>query len=120
VGVPYTLEAIRRGINTLPQLINKERAKAGKVASMPVINFRDLRHTCHILIRLDVHPKIISERLGHTSIKITMDTCGYLMTGMQYAAVEAINKAVVQTAVQENKQVAAPLPSPETAETRSA
>ncbi len=120
-GVPYTLEAIRRGINRLSQLINKERAKTGNVSPMPVINFRDLRHAyAAFLIRLDVHPKIISERLGHTSIKVTMDTYGYLMIGMQYAAVEAINKTVAQVAIQENKPEAASQASLETVETKSA
>ena len=36
-----------------------------------------------MLIRRGVQPKIISERLGHSSIKITMDLYGYLMPGLQ-------------------------------------
>ena len=36
-----------------------------------------------MLIRRDVQPKIISERLGHASIKITMDLYGYLMPRLQ-------------------------------------
>ena len=92
-GQPYTLAAMRRAVTRLAQGINAERAKDGKVAPMPLINFRDLRHThAAFLIRLGVHPKVISERLGHTSIKVTMDTYGYLMTGMQYTAVDAIDK----------------------------
>ena len=92
-GQPYTLAAIRRAVTRLAQSINTERAKKGKVAPMPLICFRDLRHThAAFLIRLGVHPKVISERLGHTSINVTMDTYGYLMTGMQYTAVDAIDK----------------------------
>lgn len=34
-----------------------------------------------MLIKLKIQPKVIQERLGHASIKITMDLYGYLMTG---------------------------------------
>ena len=92
-GTPYTLDAMRRAVTRLSQYINAERAKTNRVAPMPLITLRDLRHShAALLIRLDVHPKVISERLGHTSIKVTMDTYGYLMSGMQYTAVDAINE----------------------------
>lgn len=94
-GQPYTLAAMRRAVTRLAQGINAERLKKGKVEPMPLISFRDLRHThAAYLIRLDVHPKVIAERLGHTSIKVTMDTYGYLMAGMQFAAIDAINKHI--------------------------
>jgi len=33
-----------------------------------------------------VHPKIISERLGHASIAITLDTYSHVVPGLQAAA----------------------------------
>ena len=45
-----------------------------------------------MLIRLGFQPKIIAERLGHSSIKMTMDTYGYLMPGMQDLVADALNK----------------------------
>ena len=94
-GKPYTLDAMRRAVTRLSQYINAERAETSRVAPMPLITLRDLRHShAALLIRLDVHPKVISERLGHTSIKVTMDTYGYLMSGMQYTAFDAINEHV--------------------------
>jgi hypothetical protein len=44
-----------------------------------------------MLIRRNVQPKIISERLGHSSIKITMDLYGYLMPGLQDSVAELLN-----------------------------
>ncbi|MGH7137864.1 MAG: tyrosine-type recombinase/integrase, partial [Pirellulales bacterium] len=45
-----------------------------KAAGLPEIRFHDLRHTSATLLMLDgVHPKIISERLGHSKVGITMD-----------------------------------------------
>jgi integrase len=49
---------------------------------MPKIRFYDLRHThASLLIAEGVHPKKIAERLGHSSIKLTMDTYGHLFEG---------------------------------------
>lgn len=45
-----------------------------------------------MLIRMNVQPKVISERLGHSSIKMTMDTYGYLMPGLQYAVADLFNQ----------------------------
>jgi integrase len=33
-----------------------------------------------------VHPKVVSERLGHSGIRITMDTYSHVMPGLQAAA----------------------------------
>ena len=45
-----------------------------------------------MLIRRNVQPKIISERLGHSTINITMNLYGYLMPGLQDAVAEIFNK----------------------------
>ena len=48
----------------------------------PKLRIYDLRHThASLLIHEGVHPKKISERLGHSSIKLTMDTYGHLFEG---------------------------------------
>ncbi len=42
--------------------------------------FHDLRHTCAALcIALGAHPKAIQERLGHSSITVTLDRYGHLL-----------------------------------------
>jgi len=38
-----------------------------------------------------VHPKVVSERLGHASIGITLDTYSHVMPGMQEEAAEEID-----------------------------
>lgn len=46
------------------------------------MRFYDLRHThASLLIAEGVHPKKIAERLGHASIKLTMDLYGHLFEG---------------------------------------
>ena len=44
----------------------------------------DLRHSMATLMLADgVHPKIISERLGHASIVLTLDTYSHVLPNMQ-------------------------------------
>jgi hypothetical protein len=45
------------------------------------MRFHDLRHTyASLLIADNIHPKRIQSLLGHSSIQITMDTYGHLMS----------------------------------------
>lgn len=59
----------------------RRRFKPAVVAAglPPAIRFRDLRHTCASLcVALGAHPKAIQERLGHSSITVTLDRYGHL------------------------------------------
>ena len=63
-------------------------------AGVPRIRFHDLRHTCAtLLLRAGVHPKKVSELLGHASIAITLDLYSHFLPDMQEetaAAMDAI------------------------------
>ena len=62
-------------------------------AKMPKIRFYDLRHThASLLIAEGVHPKKIAERLGHSSIKLTMDTYGHLFEGSDQESAERMER----------------------------
>jgi integrase len=55
------------------------------------VRFHDLRHTCASLLLLaNVHPKVVSERLGHASIAITLDTYSHLLPTMQTSATDVL------------------------------
>lgn len=57
------------------------------------IRFHDLRHTsATLLIQENVHPKIISERLGHRKISTTMDIYGQSTDTADKKASEKLNK----------------------------
>ena len=48
------------------------------------ITFHDLRHTsATILLGAGCHPKIVQERLGHSSIQLTVDTYSHILPSMQ-------------------------------------
>jgi integrase len=54
---------------------------------LPPIRFHDLRHTCATLLLLaDENPKVISERLGHANIQMTLNTYSHVLPTMQKRA----------------------------------
>jgi integrase len=62
-----------------------------ELAGVRRIRFHDLRHThaTHAL-QAGIHPKVVSERLGHSSITITLDTYSHVLPSMQRDAAEAV------------------------------
>ncbi|HXD87035.1 MAG TPA: tyrosine-type recombinase/integrase [Urbifossiella sp.] len=64
-------------------------------AKLPAVTCYALRHTCAtLLLAANVNPKIVSERLGHGSIAITMDTYSHVQPGMQRGAVDVLAKVI--------------------------
>jgi integrase len=45
------------------------------------------------LLKLGVHPKIVQERLGHSSIATTLDTYSQVTPGLQEAAAKRFDEA---------------------------
>ena len=68
-----------------------------RASGLPVIRFHDLRHTAAtILLVRGVHPKVVSEMLGHASIQITLDTYSHVLPEMQAQATAAMDAAFGQ------------------------
>ena len=53
-------------------------------AGLPeALRFHDLRHTCAaMLIAQGAHPRAMMERLGHSSVEVTLDRYGHLLPGL--------------------------------------
>ena len=59
------------------------------------LNFRlyDLRHSCAtLLLSVGENPKVVSERLGHASIVLTLDTYSHVLPTMQEAASQKLER----------------------------
>jgi integrase len=68
---------------------------ARRIKLAPVFRFHDLRHTCSTLMLLaGVSPKVVSERLGHSSIQITLDTYSHVLPTMQADAVTRLGSLI--------------------------
>jgi integrase len=64
-------------------------------AGLRQIRFHGLRHTCAtLLLSKNVNPKVVSEMLGHASVRITLDTYSHLMPDMQEKAAQALEEAL--------------------------
>ena len=60
-------------------------------ADVPRIRLHDLRHTNATLsLKAGVHPKVVSERLGHSSIAITLDLYSHVTPGISRDAAAAV------------------------------
>jgi len=70
-----------------PGTVTHAFARLLKEAGLAHIRFHDLRHThATLMLKSDVHPKIVSERLGHASVAFTLDTYSHVVPGLQEAA----------------------------------
>ena len=92
---PETLVCCRaEGQPFSPRAISKAFAELSRRLGLG-IRFHDLRHS-HMshLLAAGVHPKVASERAGHSSISITMDIYSHLIPGMQEDAADRIDAAL--------------------------
>jgi integrase len=76
----------------LRNLIRRHFRLILKSAKLPLtLRLYDLRHTCAtLLLAAGVHPKVASERLGHSSVTLTLDVYSHVLPSMQEAATEKL------------------------------
>lgn len=61
-------------------------------AGIPRVRFHDLRHTAATLLLLQgVHPKVVSDMLGHSTVGLTLDTYAHLLPAMHQQAAAALD-----------------------------
>ena len=82
----------RDGEPIRPRSITREFTRLVARADVPRVRFHDLRHThiSHLLLSC-VHPKVASERAGHASVSITLDTYSHVLPGLQENAASRID-----------------------------
>jgi len=86
-GRPYRPDSVSRAFVTL-----------AKAVGLNGVRFHDLRHThATLMLRQGVHPKIVSERLGHSSVAITLDTYSHVVPGLQEKAARQFEEGLQRT-----------------------
>jgi integrase len=84
-GRPHDARNISRRV--LPRLL--ERAK------LPRMRLYDLRHSsATLLLAAGINPKVVSERLGHSTTRLTLDTYSHVLPSMQQEAAEVLGRLV--------------------------
>jgi integrase len=87
-GLVFTAE---NGAALDPESISRHFRQAVKKTMLPKIRLHDLRHThATLALQARVHPKVVSERLGHATVSITLDTYSHAIPAMQEEAAALI------------------------------
>lgn len=74
-----------------PDVVTHQFGKAAQRARVRGIRFHDLRHThATLLLAANVHPKVVQERLGHSSVLVTLGTYSHVLPTMQDEAAAKI------------------------------
>ena len=81
-------------------LIHKQFLYDTKLAGVKRIRFHDLRHT-HATIMLEIgeSAKVVSERLGHANVTITLDKYSHVTPNIQTESAENFSKALKKRAL---------------------
>ena len=111
LGVPLTDDAFvvaqADGSPLQPRTITQQwRQLLANNKTLPRIRFHDLRHAhaTHML-SAGVHPKIASERLGHSNVGITMDLYSHVIPGMQEDAAARVDRDLEDVINQRTKTI---------------
>jgi integrase len=80
-----------------PDEVTKDFGVIVKQHSLPHLTFHGLRHAhATLLLTSGIQPKVISERLGHSNISITMDTYSHVLPNLQKEAAAAIDEVLAR------------------------
>ncbi len=64
-------------------------------AGLDKVRFHDLRHTAaSLLLSAGVHPKVVQERLGHSTVALTLDVYSHVLGGLQRDAADRIDEVL--------------------------
>jgi integrase len=85
----------RSGIS--PTAATKRFRQLIETHGLPVIRLHDLRHThATLALQAGVHPKIVSERLGHSTVSLTLDVYSHAVPHMQRDAADQIAHVIFE------------------------
>ena len=80
-----------------PDAITKDFSDVVKWTGLPHLTVHGLRHAhATMLLEAGVNPKVVSERLSHSSIAVTMDVYAHVLPGMQEAAALALDEKLAR------------------------
>ncbi len=95
LGVPLTLDdlvfANEKGKPVDPSTLTHNFGRIVRRAGLNA-RFHDLRHSyASLMLAAGVHPKIVSEALGHSTVAITLDIYSHVTPGLQEAAAKQLD-----------------------------
>ncbi len=80
-----------------PEKVTHAFTSIVRAAGLNGVRLHDLRHThASLMLQAGVHPKIVSERLGHAGVAITLDTYSHVLPGLQEEAADRFSKLLAR------------------------
>jgi integrase len=74
-----------------PDALSRAFQAVVKRAGLPRIRLHDLRHGwASLALAAGVHPKVVSDRLGHSTVGITLDTYSHVLEGLDAEAATTV------------------------------
>ena len=90
-GEAYHPDRFSREFDRKLERFNNEHSDS----PLPRLRLHDLRHTwASLALRAGVHPKVVADRLGHTTTNITLNIYSHVVEGMQTKAAENVAAAI--------------------------
>lgn len=78
-----------------PDSVTKRFETLRRRAGLRRIRFHDLRHThATLALQAGIHPKVVSERLGHARVSVTLDTYSHAVPTLEAAAAEKVSALI--------------------------
>ncbi len=82
----------------LPDSITHAWLKLTRRLGLEGIRLHDARHThATIMLKGNVSPKVVSERLGHSTVSLTLDVYSHVIPGLQEAAAVRFDELLGRT-----------------------
>jgi integrase len=79
-----------------PDSVTRQFGELSRCAGLPKIRLHDLRHTyATIALTAGAQAKVVAERLGHSTIGITLDTYSHVMPALEEETAARIARLIV-------------------------
>ena len=83
------------GTDLHPSRVSEAFDRLVKRCGLPRVRLHDLRHGhCTLALAAGVHPKVVQERLGHSSVAFTLDRYSHVVPAMQEDAATTVARLV--------------------------
>ena len=81
-----------------PNLVTLAWTRLAKRTCLEEIRLHDATHThASLMLKQGIHPNIVRERLGHSSIQIALDTYSHVAPGLQAAAAKGFDSILIKS-----------------------
>ena len=99
-----------------PSTVSHSFARVLRSAGLPPMPLHGLRHShATLLLQAGTHPRVVMERLGHSSIRVTLDTYSHVVGGLQETAAQRFDDFVGE----KNRSISNLLAKPQDLESKS-